>query len=422
MLRGYTVKGWRNAAVQTMNSDLTRIAAEPKRIRGFDVILASCDFSDGADSAAAVLRALRTLTSDPFAPAVVLLTRGGSEYTAVQALRSGAADCVPMGLAGREQVVTAIGHAFDRARTPLSGSGADLAPFGYQLLQRLAHHDNVTVHRAFSAEHCEEVVLKVLHRGRCSMSRDGHFQQFVDELKLLYEIDDPAVATIHEFRATREHCYIVMEYFSLGHLGTRLGQALPMSDSLQLAAQIADSLAIIHAAGIVHRDLKPGNIMLRDSGGIALIDFGISTTLRDGGRPESEADGQVRGTPYYMSPEQADGRQSDERSDLYALGVILFQMLTGRKPFVGDSPLEILTQHREAPLPDLAGALAATGMAPEGDTALCMPALQALLDKLLAKDPEQRIARAREVAEALRDIGTRLDERDFAYSESATAG
>ncbi len=422
MLRGYTVKGWRNAAVQTMNSDLARIAAEPQRIRSFDVILASCDFSDGADSAAEVLRALTTLTADPSAPAVVLLTHGGSEYTAVQALRSGAADCVPMGLAGREQVVSAIGRAFDRARVQVSGSSAEPAPFGYQLLQRLANHDNVTVHRAFSAERCEEVVLKVLHRGRRSMSRDEHFQQFVDELKLLYEVDDPAVAVIHEFRATREHCYIVMEYFPLGHMGTRLGHALPMREALQLAAQIADSLAIVHSAGIVHRDLKPGNIMLRENGSIALIDFGISTTLQDGRKPESNADEPIRGTPYYMSPEQADGRQSDERCDLYALGVILFQMLTGHKPFTGDSPLEILQQHRETPLPDLADSLTAVGLFPEDDTALCIPALQALLDKLLAKDPEQRIARAREVAEALRDLGTRLEVSAAAYRESSAAG
>src|SRR5262249_26544435 len=155
-------------------------------------------------------------------------------------------------------------------------------------------------------------------------------------------------------------------YFPLGHLGSKLTQPLPIAEALRYTAEIAHALAIIHAAGIVHRDLKPGNIMLRDNGSIALIDFGISHSLG------SEAVGNpaaISGTPSYMSPEQARGEPTDERTDLYALGVILYQMLTGEKLYVGETTQAILDQHSDAPLPRLAPELGAN---------------QPLLDRLLA--------------------------------------
>jgi serine/threonine protein kinase len=161
---------------------------------------------------------------------------------------------------------------------------------------------------------------------------------------------------------------------------------------LRYTGEIAHALAIIHAAGIVHRDLKPGNIMLRDNGSIALIDFGISHGLR---REDDEAPGAsaspagISGTPYYMSPEQARGEPTDERTDLYALGVILYQMLTGEKLYVGDTTQAILDQHSRAPLPRLAAHLGAH---------------QPLLDRLLAKDVSARLANARELIEAIERI------------------
>jgi serine/threonine-protein kinase PpkA len=176
-----------------------------------------------------------------------------------------------------------------------------------------------------------------------------------------------------------------MEYFPLGHLGTRLGQALPPADALRYTQEIAHALSIIHAAGIVHRDLKPANIMLRETATVALIDFGISSS--DAVNSSGERDGAaITGTPYYMSPEQASGAPTDERTDLYALGIILYHMLTGEKPYVGDTPHAILDQHREAPLPRLPKYLAA---------------LQPLLDCLLVKDAQQRLANARELIEAI---------------------
>jgi serine/threonine protein kinase len=257
--------------------------------------------------------------------------------------------------------------------------------FGYDMRRCLATHDSVSVHVAFSAERGKEVVLKVLHRGRGALSRDANFERQVAEFKLLYDIEDRAVPEIYDFRVTSQYCYIAMEYFPLGHLGTQLDTPLPVDETLHYAREIAHGLAIIHTAGVVHRDLKPGNIMLREDDSVALIDFGISHSAHV--QPATgNAAREIAGTPYYMSPEQARGDATDERTDLYALGVIVYQMLAGEKPYVGDTTDAILDQHRNAPLPQLPIALAG---------------YQPLLNKLLAKEPAQRYGSAREALEAI---------------------
>jgi serine/threonine protein kinase len=259
--------------------------------------------------------------------------------------------------------------------------------FGYDMRRCLATRDSVSVHVAFSAERGKEVVLKVLHRGRGALSRDANYERLVAEFKLLYDIDDRAVAEIYDFRVTSQYCYIAMEYFPVGHLGTQLEAPLAPEEALHYARELAHALAIIHTAGVVHRDLKPANIMLRDDDSIALIDFGISQSLQAETSPESK--GEIAGTPYYMSPEQARGEPTDERSDLYALGVILYQMLTGAKPYVGETTGAILDQHKSAPLPVLPADLVVH---------------QPLLNKLLAKDPAQRYGSARETLEAIEPL------------------
>jgi serine/threonine protein kinase len=208
------------------------------------------------------------------------------------------------------------------------------------------------------------------------------------EFKLLYDINDHAAAEIYDFRVTSQYCYIAMEYFPLGHLGTQLDAPLLPPEALHYAREIAHGLSIIHTAGVIHRDLKPGNIMLRHDDTVALIDFGISQSTQIT-NVLAEGAGEIAGTPYYISPEQASGTATDERTDLYALGVILHQMLTGEKPYVGDTTDAILEQHKNAPLPVLREDLAA---------------YQPLLNKLLAKDPAQRYGSAREVLEAIDQI------------------
>ena len=402
----YAVKGWQGTAVQSMSSGLEEILSDSERLKSFDVLLVGCDFSKDGSAENPTLRALRAIAADPSNPAVILLTTKGSEYTAVQAIKSGAFDYVPKDLLGREQIVSAVQRAMLQRKGMVGARDGNVSGvlrlFGYDIRRCLANRDNVSVHVAFSAERGKEVVLKVLHRGRGALSRDQNFERFVDEFKLLYDIDDPAVAEIYDFRVTTQYCYIAMEYFPLGHLGAKLAQALPPAQALKNTVEIAHALAIIHAAGIVHRDLKPGNIMLRDNGTIALIDFGISHSAHVN-QPSEEGQQSITGTPYYMSPEQARGAPTDERTDLYALGVILYQMLTGEKPFVGETPQAILDQHVNAPLPRLPAHLSAH---------------QALVDRLLAKDAMQRLANSRELLEAIEKIPVAVEPVETALAVS----
>jgi serine/threonine protein kinase len=359
---------------------LEEVALDSEQFRSFDVVLAGCDFRKDGSSNSPPLRALRALTADPAMPPIILLTESGSEFSAVQSIKSGAFDYLPKALFSREQVVASVQRALASRRPLLPGSRTEGTPrlFGYDLRRCLAASENSSVHTAFSAEQRKEVVIKILNRGRGSLSRDTQFARFIDEFKILHDIDDPAVAEIYDFRVTSQYCYIAMEHFELGHLGSQLREPLAVSEALRIAMEIAQALSIIHMAGVVHRDLKPGNIMLRADGTVALIDFGISASSSlpiAGGA-------LISGTPYYMSPEQASGEATDERTDLYALGVMLYQMLAGKRPFAGSDTSEILASHRESPIPKLPKSL---------------KAYQPLIARLLAKDPGDRIASAREL-------------------------
>lgn len=389
----YAIKGWQGAAVQSTSGTLTEALADPERLKNFDVLLVGCDFSQDGTAENPTLQAIRAVAAEPRNPAIILLTTKGSEYTAVQAIKSGAFDYIPKTLLGREQVLSAVQRAMLHRKGLLGTRGGTVTGvvrlFGYDMRRCLATRDSVSVHVAFSAERAKEVVLKVLHRGRGSLSRDANFERLVMEFKLLYDINDHAVAEIYDFRVTSQYCYIAMEYFPLGHLGMQLDRNVSPHEALYYAREIARALSIIHMAGVVHRDLKPANIMLRDDRSIALIDFGISQSTHTAKAEPQGTTREIAGTPYYMSPEQAAGLAADERTDLYSLGVILYQMLTGDKPYVGTTADEILEQHRNAALPILPSELSS-----------CQP----LLNKLLAKEPGQRFGSAREALEALQHM------------------
>jgi serine/threonine protein kinase len=389
----YAIKGWQGAAVQSTSGTLAEALADLGRLKNFDVLLVGCDFSEDGTAENPTLQAIRAVAAEPRNPAIILLTTKGSEYTAVQAIKAGAFDYIPKTLLGREQVLSAVQRAMLHRQGLLGTRGSTVTGvvrlFGYDMRRCLATRDSVSVHAAFSAERAKEVVLKVLHRGRGSLARDANFERLVMEFKLLYDINDHAVAEIYDFRVTSQYCYIAMEYFPLGHLGTRLDSKLAPREALYYAREIARALSIIHMAGVIHRDLKPANIMLRDNHSVALIDFGISQLTRAAKAEPEGSTREIAGTPYYMSPEQAAGLPSDERTDLYSLGVILYQMLTGDKPYVGSTADEILEQHRNAALPILPSELAE---------------YQPLTNKLLAKDPVQRFGSAREAIEALQQM------------------
>jgi serine/threonine-protein kinase PpkA len=182
-----------------------------------------------------------------------------------------------------------------------------------------------------------------------------------------------------------------MEYFPCGDLKMRLQQPITVRESLQFAHRICRALEVIHARGLIHRDLKPPNVMLREDGSTVLIDFGIAKGVELGGR--STAVGVLRGSPYYMSPEQAQGIPLDARSDLYSAGVILFEMLSGNKPYTGSSAMEVMQQHVHGPRPRLA---------PEHIE------YEALLEHFMARQRDERFPDAIAASGALSDALERM--------------
>jgi hypothetical protein len=181
-----------------------------------------------------------------------------------------------------------------------------------------------------------------------------------------------------------DHAHIAMEYLDGGDLRQRMVKGIDEKDAISYLRQVASALTAVHAQGVLHRDLKPGNIMLRKDGSLALIDFGLAKRAKL--ENEITDKGEIFGTPYYMSPEQGHGGSVDERSDLYSLGVVFYEMLTGEKPYQADTAMGIVYQHAHAPIPLLPARLAR---------------YQMLINMLLAKEPDDRLQSAAEIEEWL---------------------
>lgn len=387
LLRSFVVKGFPEYSVQVKASSLESILEEAD-LNQFSAIIAGCDFGLDGTRQNATLTALRGHSANPNAAPVILVADSGSEFTAVQAMGSGAFDYLPAARLDRTLLLAALERAVAHRLENGTGDDGPVTVFGYDARQRLACTESGSVHVAYSAEHSREVVLKIVNRRRGSLFTDREFERLVDEFRLLSDISDPATAEVYDFRATPQLCYIAMEYFPSGHIGHSIRAGLEPADGLELIEEIAHALSIIHGAGIIHNDLKPGNVMRREDGSVALIDFGISRRYRSDLDEEDEEE-EVWGTPYYMSPEQARGELTSERSDIYSLGVICFEVLTSEKPFTGKSKAAIVDQHLEGPVPVL----------PEP-----LEHYQPLIEQALAKDPSQRPASAREFVEFISRI------------------
>ena len=212
-------------------------------------------------------------------------------------------------------------------------------------------------------------------------------ERFIRGYKLLQSLRHEHVEAVEELIDEGEHFYVILEYFPGGDLAARMEQRITREDAASYAAQMAAALHCVHSSEISHRDLKPSNILFRENGSLALVDFGIAKHLATTGKLTME--GQVVGTPYYISPEQATGKPLDHRSDLYALGAILYEMLEGKRPYTGQSSIEIMTAHVNAPIPLLSN---------PGD------ALNGIVSRLLSKQPQDRFPSGRDVVNALRVV------------------
>jgi ActR/RegA family two-component response regulator len=267
---------------------------------------------------------------------------------------------------------------------------------GYTILQRIGESEAAAVYLAISEDAGHNVALKISKRKHSGDANDTGQRaiMFQREFEAIAALDHPSIIDLFDYGIHEGVEYLAMEYFPCGDLKARLQNPLTADEAIAFLKEIARSLKIVHEAGIIHRDLKPPNVMLRDDGSVVLIDFGLARSLLAG--DSSTRTGVLRGSPYYMSPEQAQGEQLDARTDLYSLGVILYEMLAGRKPYLGASAIDVLQQHVMAPVPELP---------------VHHLAYQPLLERLMSKSHEQRIASCDELLHA-------LDQMSHAMSDS----
>jgi CheY-like chemotaxis protein len=256
---------------------------------------------------------------------------------------------------------------------------------GERCIRPLATSAMSTVYLAESEREGRLVCLKVLRQVPDNTEKGTTFDRFLQEYEIIASLRHPNVVQIYDLGVADDHAYIAMEYFPEGDLRSRIKRGLRPLEAVHVLRQMAEALGAIHDVGVLHRDLKPGNVMLRRDGTIALIDFGLAKQLELDA--EITATGEIFGTPYYMSPEQGHGREVDARSDLYSLGVIFWEMLTGRKPYLAPTPMAVIYKHSHAPIPELPDDL--------------QGAYGAIVAGLLAKDPRDRFQTVGELLRAL---------------------
>jgi serine/threonine-protein kinase len=220
-----------------------------------------------------------------------------------------------------------------------------------------------------------DVAIKVLDP---SLAVDAALEeQFLHEARTIAAAEHPHIVPLYSANSTGGLLYLVMRLLPGRSLEDRIAEGkLPAAEAARIALECAGALAAAHAVGVVHRDIKPANILLDANGNATVTDFGIALVTS---RPARELLGSTAGTPHYMSPEQSLGDQIDGRSDVYALGVVLYEMLTGTRPFQGRNATEVIAKHISAPIPKVSEREPQTPVS-----------LVRLVDRMLAKDPQGR--------------------------------
>ncbi len=273
----------------------------------------------------------------------------------------------------------------------------------FRVVERIGVGGMGAVYRAEQPEMNRSVAVKILHAKY--LSRADLVARFRREARAMSQLSHPNTARVFLYGQLEDGtCYFVMEYLRGKNLARVVREQGPMEPgrAIDVMVQVCGALEEAHRAGIIHRDLKPENIFLTTQGGIEdfpkVLDFGLAKVTEQQMRPGSlvlTREGMVFGTPEFMSPEQAQGKKLDPRSDIYSLACIMYEMLTGKLPFEAKRPMEYIKLHVDA-VPRPLSECAPGRSFPAG--------LQEVLYKALAKDPNDRFGSAAEFAQALRDV------------------
>ncbi len=284
----------------------------------------------------------------------------------------------------------------------------------YQIIDRLGRGGMADVYKGYQPGLDRYVAVKVMHT---HLSEDPDFiTRFRREAKSVAELRHPNIVQVFDFDVQGDVYYMVMEYIEGGEtLKQRLqklaeqSQRLPIEQTIDIVIKLADALAYAHDKGMIHRDIKPANVLLPSLDRPVLSDFGIARLVGETGLTAS---GAMIGTPAYMSPEQGRGERGDARSDIYALGIVFYEMLTGKPPYDADTPYAIILKHINDPL------------TPPHTFISPMPeAVERIVLKCLAKDPNARFASMAELREALRGAQNAIGvEKTTTTAESTAPG
>ena len=251
----------------------------------------------------------------------------------------------------------------------------------YYLSERLGEGGMAVVYKAHDTRLERDVAIKIIRRGAFPTDAlDEVLKRFEREAKSLAKLSHPNIVKVHDYGEHEGSPYLVMEYMPGGTLRKLLGKPIPWQIALRLLLPVARGVEYAHQRGIVHRDIKPANILITESGDPMLSDFGIAKLFEADQTTHLTGTGMLVGTPEYMAPEQWDGK-SNPQSDLYSLGIVLYEMVTGRKPYIADTPVSLLLKQATEPLPS-----------PHQFVADLPEATESLLVKSLARDLRDRFA------------------------------
>ena len=257
----------------------------------------------------------------------------------------------------------------------------------YRIIGPLGEGGMASVYKAYQANMDREVALKVLPRHFAS---DAEFvARFEQEAKVLAKLRHPHILPVHDYGEIDGYTYLVMPFIESGTLINVLRQGpLSLEEIENYIRQVGDALDYAHSQGIIHRDVKPSNVLVDERGNCMLVDFGIAKIVESSNNLTQT--GGILGTPAYMAPEQGRSGSTDARVDIYALGVILYEMATGRVPFKAETPIAVLVKHINDPLP-----------MPRDENPNLPPQVEQVILKAMAKNPDDRFATAGEMVKAL---------------------